>query len=147
MVSGEPDSPSDGETSGLKQELHSFLKEASAHAKIRGELLAIESKEAAGLYGRAFGLALAGAILLSVSYFLFLAGAIGILGQLISGSGISWANWIGASWICATPHLIIGLLLIRKSKNAGAGARAHVFEDTRGELKKDQQWLTNERKH
>ncbi len=144
MVSGEPDSPSDGETLGLKQELSSLLKETSAHAKIRGELLAIETKEAAGLYGRTLGLAIAGAILLVVAYLLILAGVIGILGLLISGSGTSIANWIGASWILAVVHLMIGLLLIRKSKSAGAGA--NVFEYTRGELKKDQQWLTKERK-
>lgn len=124
--------------------MSSFLKEASDHAKIRAELLALEAREAAGIYGRTFGLALAGFVFLLVGYLLILAGSIGVLGLLISGNGISIGNWIGASWILAALHLTIGFFMIKKSKNAGAGAT--VFEYTRGELKKDQQWLTSKRK-
>lgn len=144
MAKGRPESNSDDAPTGLKEELSSFLKDASAHVRIRAELLAIESKEAAHLYGRKFGLALAGLLLLLIGYLLILAGMIGILGAMISGSGVTLANWIGVAWALSGLHLIAGFLLLRKSK--GSGSDDPVFEFTRNELKKDRQWLTNERK-
>ena len=144
MAPGESGSPPEPRKSGLKQEVTSFIKETSAHARIRGELFAIETKEAAGVYGKTFGFALAGAVLVILSYLLFLVGLIGILGLLISGSDVSIANWIGASWILAGIHLVTGFILIKSSKRAGKNA--NVYEYTRREFKKDQEWLTNEKK-
>lgn len=134
----------DDSSSGLKQEMTSFFKDASSYARIRGELLAIEAKEAAGIYGKKLGLVIAGAVLLLVGYLILTAGLVGIIGTALAGKSFTLANWTGACLIVAGVHLLTGVLLLRKGRKNDPGSPA--FEYTRSEFKKDQEWLANQKK-
>ena len=135
---------SDESSSGLKEELGAFIDEASTHARIRGELFAIEAREATKIYGRKFGLTVAGIICLATGYLVLLFGLIGLLGFFFEGSSFSLANWTGAAFTIALLHLVIGTFLIKKGKKLGRDTP--IFEYTRNEFKKDQQWSREEKK-
>jgi hypothetical protein len=53
-------------------------------------------------------------------------------------------NWAGVTLGIALPHLIIGAVLIKKSKKVSKDAP--IFEYTRNELKKDQKWTRQKKK-
>ena len=137
-------SSSDEKSSGLKEEFGAFIDEASNHARIRGELFAIEAKEAAELYGRKFRFTVAGLACLTIGYLLIISGLIGLLGFLLEGLSFSLLNWTGAAFAIAILHLIVGAILIKKGKNSDKNSR--IFEYTRKEFKKDQQWIRQEKK-
>ncbi|MDB2673497.1 phage holin family protein [Akkermansiaceae bacterium] len=144
MGFGRKKSSSDENASGLKEELGAFIDEAFSHARIRGELFAIEAKEAAGIYGRKFGFTVAGLVCLAIGYLLIVSGLIGLLGFLLEGLSLSLLNWTGAAFAIAILHLIVGAVLIKKGKKSDQNTR--VFEYTRNEFKKDQQWIRQEKK-
>jgi len=137
--------PASSESSpGLKQKLISFLKEASFYAQLRGELLGIEAKEAAGIYGKKISLIVAGGISLLLGYLLLIAGLIGLIGSALAGEPVSLENWTGAALVLATIHVTVGVILIRKGRKTGANSE--LFEYSRSELKKDQEWLNHKKK-
>lgn len=144
MGFGRKNSSSDENSSGLKEELGALVDQASTHARVRGELFAIEAKEAAEIYGRKFGLTMAGLTCLAIGYLLILAGVIGLLGAFFEDSSLSLANWTGAAFAIALLHLTLGAVLIKMGRKSGRETR--IFEYTRNELKKDQQWIRQEKK-
>ncbi len=130
---------------GLKAEVSSFFKEASAYLQLRSELFTIEAKEAGQVYGKKSSLVLLSAGLLLISYLLLLAALIGILAAALDPEQtLTLANWTGASLILAALHLILGFLLFKKAKKIGQDQR--FFEYTRNELQKEQEWLKHKKK-
>ncbi len=136
--------PSSGDSSpGLRHELTSFLREASSFAQLRGELLGIEAKEAAEIYGKKTGLIVIGGIFLLLGHLLLIAGLVGTLGSALAGDPFSLANWTGAALILTAIHVIAGVILIRKGRKIGS--TSELFEYSRSELKKDQEWLSHKK--
>lgn len=135
---------SEGDSPSLKQELGSLIGEASTHVRVRGELFAIEAKEAAGIYKRKLALSLTGLICLIIGYLLILGAGVGILGGLFAGVGFSLSNWIGAALILSLVHLILGVLVLKKGRKMSESSP--TFEYTLNELKKDQKWIKHEKK-
>ncbi|MDG1148756.1 MAG: phage holin family protein [Akkermansiaceae bacterium] len=144
MGFGQKNSSSDDSSSGLKEELGAFVDKASAHTRVRAELFMIEAKEAAEVYGRRFYFSVIGAVSFTIGYSLFLVGMIGLLGFFLDGSSFSLKNWAGVTLGVALLHLIIGAVLIKKSKKFSKDRP--IFEYTRDELKKDQQWTRQKKK-
>ena len=143
MASGKNQLSSDSpkkEASGLKAELSAFVQDAVAYLQLRGSLFSIEAREAGQIYGKKFGFIIAGVVLLVLGYLLLLAGGIGIIALALNPeTAISWQNWIGGALILAAAHLLPGIILLRiglKSK-----VDQELFEYTRNELKKEQEWL------
>jgi hypothetical protein len=85
-----------------------------------------------------------GAVSFTIGYSLFLVGVIGLIGFFLDGSSFSLKNWAGVTLGIALPHLIIGAVLIKKSKKVSKDAP--IFEYTRNELKKDQKWTRQKKK-
>ena len=144
MGFGQKNSSSDENSSGLKEDLGAFVDKASAHARVRAELFMIEAKEAAEVYGRKFHFTVIGTVSLTIGYSLFLVGVIGLLGFSLDGSSVSLKNWTGVALGIAILHLIIGTVFIKKSKKFSKGRP--IFEYTRNELKRDQQWTRQKKK-
>lgn len=131
--------------SGLKAELTSFLQDASAYLKLRGELFTIEAKEAGQTYGKKVGLVVAGGVLMLLAYLLILVAMIGIIATTLdSSSELTFTNWIGATLILAAVHLLAGFLIFRKGRKIGVDQE--LFEYTRSEIQNEQQWLKHKRK-
>jgi uncharacterized membrane protein YqjE len=144
MGFGQKNSSSGDSSSRLKEALGSFIDKASAHTRVRAELFAIEAKEAAEVYGRKFYFTVIGAIFLTIGYSLFLVGIIGLLGFFLDGSSLSFENWAGVTLGIALLHFFIGAVLIKKSKKLRRDKP--IFEYTRDEFKKDQQWTRQKKK-
>jgi uncharacterized membrane protein YqjE len=104
----------------------------------------IEAKEAAEVYGRRFYFYVIGAVSFTIGYSSFLVGVIGLIGFFLDGSSFSLKNWAGVTLGVALLHLIIGAVLIKKSKKVSKDAP--IFEYTRNELKKDQKWTRQKKK-
>jgi len=143
MASGKNQSSSDSpekEASGLKAELSAFMQEAVAYLQLRGSLFSIEAKEAGQIYGKKFGLIIVGVILLVLGYLLLLTGGIGTIALALNPDiSISWRNWIGGALILSAAHLLPGIILLRKGLKSKIDQE--LFEYTRNELKKEQEWL------
>ena len=144
MGFGRKKSSSDDSSSGLRGDLGAFVERASAHTRARAELFSIEAKEAIEVYGRKFYLTILGSLCLTIGYCLFLAGAIGSLAAVLTGSSFSLQNWTGAALCMAFLHLMIGIILIKRSKRFGKNTA--IFEYTRNEFKKDQQWTKQQKR-
>jgi hypothetical protein len=104
----------------------------------------IEAKEAAEIYGYRLYLSVIGAVSFTIGYSLFLVGVIGLLGFFLDGSSFSLKNWAGVTLGIALLHLILGAILFKKSKKFSKDSP--IFEYTRNEFKKDQQWTRQKKK-
>lgn len=121
-------SPASGD---WKSDAASLARMGGAWLKARTELFAIEAKEASDLTQKRARWAGTGFALLSLGYILFLAGLIGWISQRFS------VSWTLISMAVGALHIIPGVLFLTRS----AGAKEPLFEETRNELKKDQEWL------
>ena len=132
-------------STGIKEELSAFLKEAGIYLKGRTELLALEGKEAGRILGRRLAVLLIGIGALIVSYLAFLITAIYLLGQWFDhlGDGLL-ANWAGAALLITIAHLIIAFICFKTQRKMGKTDQ--LFEYTRAEWQKDQQWIQNDEK-
>jgi uncharacterized membrane protein YqjE len=143
MASGKNQLSSDfpkKEASGLKAEFSAFVHDALAYLQLRGSLFSIEAKEAGQIYGKKFGFIIAGVILLLLGYLLLIAGGIGIIALALNpDTAISWQNWIGGAFILSAVHFLPGIILLRKGLKSTVDRE--LFEYTRNELKKEQEWL------
>jgi uncharacterized membrane protein YqjE len=129
-----------GSEPGLKEELASFAKGLKSYLGARSELLAIEAKEAAAILGKKAGLG----GLAVFGYLLFLIFGIGIIGQVLNpNTSPDLRTWVGGALILACCHLLSGIFLLMIQKRTKVSAE--LFEVTRAELKKDQEWLNNEK--
>jgi len=138
-------SPTPDESTGLKEELSAFSKEASIYLKGRTELLALEGKEAGRILGRRLTVLVIGIGALIVSYLAFLITVIYLLGQWFEhlGAGLL-ANWAGAALLMTIAHLIIAFICFKTQRKMGKTDQ--LFKYTRAEWQKDQQWIQNDEK-
>lgn len=133
------------ESTGIKEELSAFSKEAGIYLKGRTELLALEGKEAGRILGRRLTVLLIGIGALIVSYLAFLITVIYLVGQWFDhlGDGLL-ANWAGAALLITIAHLIIAFICFKTQRKIGKTDQ--LFEYTRAEWQKDQQWIQNDEK-
>jgi len=70
---------------------------------------------------------------------------IGLVGQMLDANAeASLGGWIGATLIFSFIHLLIGLFIYLKGRKYGAGQV--LFEYTRNELQKEQEWVKETKK-
>jgi len=133
------------ESTGIKEELSAFSKEAGIYLKGRTELLTLEGKEAGRLLGRRLAVLIIGVGALIVSYLAFLITVIYLLGQWFDhlGDGLL-VNWAGAALLITIVHLMIAFICFKTQKKMGKTDQ--LFEYTRAEWQKDQQWIQNDEK-
>jgi len=138
-------SPTPDKSPGIKEELSAFSKEAGIYLKGRTELLALEGEEAGRILGRRLAVLIIGIGALIVSYLAFLITVIYLLGQWFEhlGAGLL-ANWAGAALLMTIAHLIIALICFKTQRKMGKTDQ--LFEYTRAEWQKDQQWIQNDEK-
>ena len=138
-------SPTPDKSPGIKEELSAFLKEAGIYLKGRTELLALEGEEAGRILGRRLAVLIIGIGALIVSYLAFLITVIYLLGQWFEhlGAGLL-ASWAGAALLMTIAHLIIALICFKTQRKMGKTDQ--LFEYTRAEWQKDQQWIQNDEK-
>jgi len=131
-----------GSEPGFKEELASFTNGLKSYVGARAELLAIEAKEAAGILGKKAGLGGLAVFGLIFGYLLLLLFGVGIIGQLLNPTtSVDLRGWVGGALILAVGHLFAGLVLLVVQRHTKIGTE--LFEATRAELKKDQEWLNN----
>lgn len=133
------------ESTGTKEELSAFSKQAGIYLKSRTELLALEGKEAGRILGRRLSVLIIGIGALIVSYLAFLITVIYLVGQWFDqlGDGLL-ANWAGAALLITIAHLIIAFICFKTQRKIGKTDQ--LFEYTRAEWQKDQQWIQNDEK-
>ncbi|MCH1510095.1 MAG: phage holin family protein [Akkermansiaceae bacterium] len=133
------------ESTGTKEELSAFSKQAGIYLKSRTELLALEGKEAGRILGRRLTVLIIGIGALIVSYLAFLITVIYLVGQWFDqlGDGL-FANWAGAALLITIVHLIIAFICFKTQRKIGKTDQ--LFEYTRAEWQKDQQWIQNDEK-
>ncbi|MBL6922453.1 MAG: phage holin family protein [Akkermansiaceae bacterium] len=138
-------SPTPDKSPGIKEELSAFSKEAGIYLKGRTELLALEGEEAGRILGRRLAVLIIGIGALIVSYLAFLITVIYLLGQWFEhlGAGLL-ANWAGAALLMTIAHLIIAFICFKTQRKMGKTDQ--LFEYTRAEWQKDQQWIQNDEK-
>lgn len=138
-------SPTPDKSPGIKEELSAFSKEAGIYLKGRTELLALEGEEAGRILGRRLAVLIIGIGALIVSYLAFLITVIYLLGQWFEhlGDGLL-ANWAGAALLMTIAHLIIAFICFKTQRKMGKTDQ--LFEYTRAEWQKDQQWIQNDEK-
>jgi len=138
-------SRSSNQSSGIKEELSAFSKEAGIYLKGRTELLAIESQEAGRILGKRLAFLIVGIGALLVSYLTLITAVIYLLGKWFHhlGGGLL-ANWAGAALLITIVHLIVAFVCFRTQRKIGQ--KDQLFEYTRAEWKNDQQWIQNDEK-
>ena len=146
MPSGTPKGDLVEKSPGLREQIISLILGIKAYSRARGELLAIEGKEAATIIGRKAGLGGLGLFFLLVGYLTLLVSLIGIVGQYLEPeTRIQFRGWVGGSLIISGVHLLIGFFLLVVQKRIGRGVT--LLEVTRAEFKKDRQWLNKEKEN
>lgn len=144
MAFGRKQSPPHESERGLKEELISLSNGIKGYLGARSELFSIEAREAATKLGRKAGLGTLALFLLFFGYLLLLAALVGLLGQLLSPDDpVNLKSWVGGAFILAGLHLFPASLFLYRQKKTNLGEG--LFEVTRAELKKDQEWLNNEK--
>ena len=133
------------ESTGIKEELSAFSKEAGIYLKGRTELLTLEGKEAGRILGRRLAVLVIGIGALFISYLAFLITVIYLLGQWFDrlGDGLL-TNWAGAALLITIAHLMIAFICFKTQRKMGKTEQ--LFEYTRAEWQKDQQWIQNDEK-
>ncbi len=130
---------------GLRDELGALAADSLRHLRTWGELLGIETREAVGIWRRHLLMSAFGFGSAIIAYLLVVGALIGLLGAVFSGDDLSLANWTGAALLLGSLHFAAALVILRMARRIGR--EAILFEYTREELRKDQQWLSPEKKH
>ena len=144
MAFGRQKPSSAGSQPGLKEELTSFSKGLKSYLGARSELLAIEAREAAGILGKKASLGGLALFFLIFGYLLLLIFGVGIIGQLLNpNTNPDLRSWVGGALILSCFHLLAGIILLLIQKRTKVTSA--LFEVTRAEFKKDQEWLHNEK--
>jgi len=145
MAFGRQNPTPTGSEPGLKEELASFTNGLKSYAGARAELFTIEAKEAAGILGKKAGLGGLAVFFLILGYLLLLVFGVGIISQILNpNADVDLRSWVGGSLILAGCHLSAGIILLLLQRRTKMGTE--LFEVTRAELKKDQEWLNNGKK-
>lgn len=138
--------PSSGSANpGLKTEVASFARSAGGYLQARAELLAIEGSEAAQIIRKRLIKAVIAAAFLGISYLTILIAGIALGGSLLAKQAQGpLANWTGIALAVGVLHLLIGLIFLGKARKKSA---APLFEYTRSEWEKDQQWIQQQNRN
>ena len=134
------------EDSGRQSGKDRFLEGLAEHIKARGELLAIEAREAREALGRQGALASATGAIIVIGYGLILIAGISLLGRWLESlvPSLSGIGWQLSALAAGLVHLVLALLLFRKLKQQ---RDLNLFEFTRAEFNKDGQWLNQVKKN
>jgi uncharacterized membrane protein YqjE len=123
---------------GVTRNLRDFLQ-------ARWDLLGLETREAAGILTSRLIILLLAAAALVAAWVLLLVAAWGVLrivlAARLSGDLAPWAGPLAAALLFLI-HLAAGLVLLARARRRSAPP---LFECTRAEWKKDQEWLHKER--
>lgn len=135
--------PGDG-SSSVRDGFASFADGLRQYLLARGELLAIEAREATRVAGRKGTLAFLLATAVFFGYALLLVAAVALVGQWLGGilPG-SWSHfgWQTAAVLAGLLHLAMAALCYRALRQS---PREPLFEVTRSEFQKDRQWLDDQ---
>ena len=123
---------------GFFEHATAWLGTLLAHLRVRIELAEIEGKEAAVHYGVLLGLAVAGFVFVVFGYLFLCLALVFLIANAVGGSHA----WLWAALAMAGAHFagVIFLALALKAKLATV-----VFPMTTAELKKDQEWLDQQK--
>lgn len=126
--------------SGDHCEDHRIRQGLGEHLKARGELLALEAREASEALARRGTCAIAAILLLGIGYGLFLVAGVFLLGRWIDHlfSSLSGYGWQVSAVAAGLGHLILSLGLFRRLKRQ---RNLNLFQFTRAEFNKDGKWL------
>ncbi|MEN8694870.1 MAG: phage holin family protein [Akkermansiaceae bacterium] len=137
-------SSSSSKESGLKSEFSAFTRSAGSYLQARAELLAIEGAEAAEVVRKRLIKGIIAAFFLGISYLVILIAGIALGGIYLSEKTEGpLASWIGIALAAGVLHLLIGLILLGKTRKKNT---TPFFEYTRSEWEKDQQWIQQKNK-
>lgn len=144
MALGRKKDPDSDPQPGLKEELTSFTNGVKSYLGARSELFTIEAKEAASKLGKKAGLGIGAVAFLFFGYLLLLIGLVGLLGQALSPDlEVDFKGWVGGAFILSALHLLPAIFYLLREKDSKT--TDELFKITRAELKKDQEWLKNEK--
>ena len=113
-----------------------LLATALSYLKARLALAGLEAKTAGAHYGITAAM-FAGALFIAVLGYVFLVITVVFAIAASFGGGRAWIAVMGAAAVLHLGGAVLLVWLARRRCMPGA------FEDTRAELKKDQQWLTH----
>ncbi|MDB4353853.1 phage holin family protein [Akkermansiaceae bacterium] len=138
-------SSENSDSPGLKDEVTSLAKSASDYLAIRSELVAIEAKEAGIILKKRIISLLVAAVGIFVAYILLLGALIYFLGEFLRNqlSNSPLGGWPGSLLLMGALHLIIGVIFLLKARKR---PNTPLFDFTKSEWKKDQQWLSQKTK-
>ena len=129
----------------MKAGIFSLARSAGRYLHARAELLSIEGREAVSLVGKRLISGIIAGCFIGLGYLLILVTAIALGGHYLAQNQEGMlANWMGASLIAAVIHLFLGLIFLSKARQKN---KAPLFEYTRAEWEKDQQWIQNQSKN
>ena len=129
-----PTSPSD--QTGLFAHVAGLVAAALRYLKARLSLAGIEARAAGAQYGIAVAM-VAVALFIAVLGYVFLVLTTVLTIAAAFGGGKAWIAVMGGAAILHLAGAVLLVSLARRRCKTGA------FEDTRAELKKDEQWLTH----
>ena len=111
------------------------------HIRARGELLAIEAREASETLAKRGSLAVAAIAVLGIGYSLILVACVALLGRWIDSlsSNFSGMGWQLSAIAAGLLHVILSLGMFRKLKRY---KNLSLFEFTRAEFTKDGEWIS-----
>ena len=137
--------PPDGDgPPGVRATFTSFADGLRQYVAARGELLTIESREAARVAARKGALAAVIGTSIFAAYALLLVAAVSVTGHwlhdLLPGKW-SQFGWQTAALLAGLLHLAIAAGCFRALRRP---PRQALFEVTRSELQKDRQWLNDQ---
>jgi uncharacterized membrane protein YqjE len=136
--------PDGDEPSGVRGTFASFAQGLQQYLAARGELLAIESREAGRIAGRKGILAAILAAALFFAYSLLLVAAVSLAGHwlaLLLPDSWSQFGWQAAAVTAALLHLGVAAACYRTLRKP---SQQPLFEVTRSEFEKDRQWLNDQ---
>lgn len=129
------------EESGTQPGDHRFREGLGEHIRARGELLAIEAREASETLAKRGSLAVAAIAVLGIGYSLILVACVALLGRWIDSlsSNFSGMGWQLSAVAAGLLHVILSLGVFRKLKRY---KNLSLFEFTRAEFTKDGEWIS-----
>ncbi len=129
----------------LKESLSFFKETAGDYFAARSELLSLEAKEAGEVMRRKLSLLIVLALAGCFGYVLFWTLVIGVGSVLLSGKlgALSELHieWMVMAAIVLILHIVVVLVVLMNLKEK----RAPLFSMSKAELRKDKQWLEEEK--
>lgn len=134
----DPGSRGPNEARGIVDSALAFLSAAGGFLRARLALLALEAKEAGGRLQLTVFFVICAIACFIMSYFLLVFGVTAFLAALIGGK----FGWMWAALISTLAHVSTGAVLFAMVIHR---LKTPMFEETITQLRKDQEWIANER--